>query len=481
MGADNTKQRNRMQGLRAFAPAAWLALLLCAAGLARAESEKKSAAPNLLLISIDTLRADHTSAYGYGRKTTPGIEGLAAAGTRFRAAYAPTSATAPSHATLFTGNHPATHGLVKNGLPLRAEVHTLAEILHQRGFDTMAIVSSFVLDQRFGFAQGFSNYQDEFDAAHSSVQLEDWEGHPVPAGFDRPANMTTRQALRWLWFERDESKPFFLFLHYFDPHSPYSPPERTRGRLAPPAAEDRSAARMKPRDVGLRGAIQEYDEEILFTDQEITRLLEELDRLGIARDTLVILVSDHGEGLMDHGFMLHAFDIYEESVRIPLVFRWPGVVAAGKEIAAPVDLSDLMPTILDLLDIDPEGLRFEGRSLAAALRGEAVLDPEHPIFLYRRYYRKGSLSGMPVNGEQFGLRLGDWKLIDHTDPEARDELYDLASDPRERRNLYATETARRMRLHAILEEWKRVHRERIEAQPVSDAVRRALEALGYTE
>jgi arylsulfatase A-like enzyme len=431
--------------------------------------------PNLLVVSIDTLRADHTSPYGYGRDTTPGLSALAAQGTLFAVAYAPSPSTAPSHATLFTGQYPGSHGLLKNGIDLDGRMRTLAEILGEHGYQTAAVVSSFVLDARFGFDQGFGTYLDDFPKDEAKGKVDTWEDHEVEGGFDARADDTTRRVLRWLWLDRDAERPFFLFVHYFDPHTPYSPPPGTLLRFPPdpyPAGAGDAGDRRRE---GIRG----YDAEIVFADQEVGRLLEELDRLELAGETLVVVTADHGEGLLDHGFWRHGVDVHEEAVRIPLVVRWPGVVAAGRRSDAPVELVDLAPTLLDLLGVDHSPEHFEGRSLAAYLRGEGELDADDPVFLYRRNYDPTVVKDEQLAGEQHGVRRGHWKLIDRS--QGDDALYDLARDPGERDNRIDAEPERAAALRRLLDEWRSGHAEPSAPPALDPEERRALEALGYVE
>jgi arylsulfatase A-like enzyme len=458
-------------------------LLLPAAVPPAAVAETAAAAgatasgPNLLVVSIDTLRADHTTPYGYGRDTTPGLSALAAQGTRFAVAYAPTPLTAPSHATLFTGQYPGSHGLLKNGVDLDARMRTLAEMLGEHGYQTAAVVSSFVLDARFGFDQGFDTYLDDFSIEGATDKVETWKNHAVEGGFDTRADDTTRRALRWLWVDRDAERPFFLFVHYSDPHNPYVPPASVSSRfpLPPLAAADVD----DPAKQTLRKGVHDYDGEVAFVDQEVVRLLEELERLELEDETLVVVTADHGEGLMDHGRWFHGVDVHEEAVRIPLVVRWPGVVPAGRRGTSPVELVDLAPTLLDLLGIEHGGERFEGRSLAGFLRGEAEPDRDDPVFLHRRRYAPQVVQGTRVSGEQHAVIQGSWKLIDHS--QGDDELYDLARDPEERDNRIDAEPERAAALRRLLDDWRSGHAEPRETPALDPEERRALEALGYVE
>jgi len=372
--------------------------------------------PNLVLVTLDTTRFDHTSLGSYERDTTPRLRALAAEGASFELTYAPTATTAPTHATLFTSLLPLHHGVTKNGIELGGDVHTLAEFLSARGWRTAAFVSSYVMSERWGWRQGFGYFDDVFDVEGTTFRKRTWEGHAIESGFDRRAADTTARARAWLSRQHD-GRPFFLFVHYYDPHAPYVPPPPFAGRFTP---EDATP---------LESEIAAYDEEIAYTDFQLGLLLDSLDDLGLAEDTLVVVTADHGEGLMDHGHMAHGVHIYEEQVRVPLLMRLPGVVAAGIRPEGPVELLDVAPTLADLLGT-PAPSAFAGRNLGPVLRGEAELDPEHPVHLFRRHYADHAGQGAP-KGVQYGVRVGEWKYIERP-AEGAPELYDLEADPEER-------------------------------------------------
>ena len=433
--------------------------------------------PNVLLITLDTTRRDHLSVYGYERDTTPGLVRFAAEGARFDRAYSPASITAESHATLFTGLYPIEHGVVKNGLALPERHVTLAERLRALGFQTAAIVSSFVLDRRFGWQQGFDHYEDDFAPAEASWKIDQWYEFTMSTGaFDRRANFTTDRALRWLAHDRDPTRPFLLFAHYFDPHDPYDPPPPFDASFKPkPGEVPRLADTLRARDW-----IDDYDGEIAFTDAQLSRLFEGLAALGLAERTLVVVVADHGEGLMQHEQMTHGANIYEEVVRVPLLVRLPGVIAAGTVVDAPVEEVDLLPTVLDLIGAPREG-PLSGRSLAPVLRAVGQLDPERPVYLHRRPFDRQVFQGIPVDGEQFGVVRAGWKWIEGTRDGTR-ALYDLASDPLETANRAAAEPDRVRELSNLVGDWRGAHPATAEAAPpIAPEDARRLKALGYAE
>jgi choline-sulfatase len=432
-------------------------------------SEKEGT--NVILFSIDTTRMDHCSVYGYDRDTTPNLRAFAAKGARFDSAYAPTATTGPTHATIFTSLYPRAHGVIKNGLSLSHEFETLAERLSTSGYQTAAIVSSFVLDAKFGYAQGFSFYDDDFSFETSSYRSNRWEGHRVEHGFDRPADDTTSRAINWLKNMRNQYQAFFLFVHYFDPHDPYTPPEPFLSQLAP----------SKQTSSWLEKVISQYDGEIAFVDHEIGRLLNALKQMGIEENTLIVITSDHGEGLMQHGHMLHGVHIYEEAVRIPLLFRWPQHIPGNKVFKSPVGLVGLTPTILDLIGIKPESRRYQGVSFAPMIRGETISDTDRQIFLYRRHYDAKTVGKIQVKGEKFGIIDGNWKYIEGAEEKSK-ELFNLDSDPRELRNLYDTSPRKALTLASQLEVMKRRYsgadsKKRV----ISKDDLSTLKSLGYVE
>ena len=427
--------------------------------------------PNILLISLDTTRADHLSVYGYGRKTSPSLEALAGEGILFETAYAPSATTGPSHASLFTSVSPISHGVTKNGRELDASWATLAEVLAQEGYETGAVVSSYVLSSRFGYDRGFSSFDDDFSQAKVPSGVTLWEGEEIEGRFYGRADDTTDRALAWLEDRPEPEKPFFLFVHYFDPHDPYLVPEG----YAPPFQPGPKEALKRNRVVFM------YDATLAYMDQEVGRLFDALDRLQLKENTLVVVTGDHGEGLMERGHWHHGVHIYEEGVRVPLILRLPNQESAGLRVSSPVSWLDLAPSLLALSGIPPQE-DFRGESLAEALSAPGTLDPERPVWLYRRHYSgDADVEGEPARGEVWGLRRGRWKLI-WGEAENRLELYDLETDPGEKIDLARQRPDQTAVLKAQLEEW-------LELQPpgqnravlLDDESRQKLEALGYIE
>jgi arylsulfatase A-like enzyme/Flp pilus assembly protein TadD len=355
---------------------------------------------NLLVVTLDTLRADHVGSYGYAPAETPRLDGLAARGLRFEHAATVVPLTLPAHSSLFTGTFPARHAVRDNGgYYLGAEHTTLAEALKARGFRTGGFISAFVLDSRWGIDQGFDHYFDDFDLSRFDKE----------AGMDaiqRPGHETVDEALRWLAGDRE--RPFFLWVHLYDPHTPYAAP--------------RDYAAQFPRS--LVGA---YDAEIAYTDAQLGRLLDALEADGRLDLTIVAVLGDHGELLGEHGEMTHGFFVYDAAVRIPFVLAAPGL--APRVVEDQVRIVDVMPTVLDLLGI-PSPPESQGTSLLPLARGErlnlmALSESWFPRFHY------GWSELLAVQDERF-------KLI----RAPRRELYDLARDPLEAADLAASEPRR---------------------------------------
>jgi arylsulfatase A-like enzyme/Flp pilus assembly protein TadD len=367
-------------------------------------------ARNLLVVTLDTLRADHVGSYGYAAARTPRLDGLAARGLRFARAATVVPLTLPAHSSLLTGTFPARHAVRDNGgYYLGEENETLAEILKARGFRTGGFISAFVLDSRWGIAQGFERYFDDFD-------LRQFEKQAGMDAIQRPGRETVDEALRWLAAERE--KPFFLWVHLYDPHTPYAAP--------------REFAAQFPRS--LTGA---YDAEIASADAQLGRLLDALEADGRLGRTVVAVLGDHGEMLGEHGELTHGFFVYDAAVRIPLVVAAPGL--APRVVVDQVRIVDVMPTLLELLGV-PAAPAVQGTSLLPLARGQrlnlmALSESWFPRFHY------GWSELQAIQDERF-------KLI----RAPRRELYDLERDPLETTDLAASDPRRVETLERALEQ-----------------------------
>jgi choline-sulfatase len=395
---------------------------------------------SVLLVSVDTLRADHLGSYGYGAAATPVIDGLAARGLRFAQATTTVPLTLPAHTSLMTGTFPTFNGVRDNGgFYVDDSLTTLAETLKEQGYRTGGFIGAFVLDRRWGIAQGFDTYFDDFDLSKFDMS----------AGLDaaqRPGKDVVDHALAWLALDREQ--PFFAWVHLYDPHAPYRPPEPFRSRF--PAT--------------LEGA---YDGEIATADEQIGRLLADLKDSGQLESTLVIVVGDHGESLGEHGEQQHGFFIYDAALHIPLIVAGPGVPA--KTVSEQVRIVDVMPTVLDLLAVrPPEGV--QGQSLMPLARGEALDLLAYSETWYPRYHYGWS--------ELTSVRDGRFKFI----AAPRRELYDITADPGETKDL-SLENARMADAleRALQDVSKRTATRAVEQKPqaIDAETEQRLRALGY--
>lgn len=392
---------------------------------------------NVVIISLDTTRADRLGCYGRQQALTPVLDNLAANGVLFEHATTPTPLTLPAHASLFTGLYPPEHGLHTNGQSrLADEIPTLAKTLAARGYATGGFIASFVLDSKFGLDQGFATYGDDLTGAAPA----DHALHRY-----RPGNLVVDEALQWL--QGHHQRPFLCWVHLYDPHSPYLP------------HQDLFGDRFKE---------SPYDGEIAFVDQEVARIREFLQMQKLDQRTLVIVVGDHGEGLNEHQERKHGKMLYQSTLHVPLLMALPGVLPAGRRIAGTVSLVDLLPTILETVQADPiQGL--SGRSLLAVAKGN-TLTPRACYSETDEPFHEAGWS--PLRG----LTTDRWKYIRAPRP----ELYDLQSDPTELRNLYDAQREQAGLLDQELSELERglVPRQRAQLQ-LSPREQRTLESLGY--
>jgi arylsulfatase A-like enzyme len=412
-----------------------------------------------VLVTVDTLRADHVSPYG-GIVPTPSFETLAREGALAEQAYTPIPTTAPAHVSLLTGLHPWRHRTLENAVPVDGSLATLAGILRDEGFRTAAFVSSYVLHPRFGFNRGFERYEFE------PTQDYAWQGEMTPNFWTRGED-TTLSALRWL-NERaaaDEER-FFLWVHYFDPHAPYQPPQGFE--VSPTQPVDLSQKRIPPEVSDaqeLRRLVRAYRGEVRYADAQLGRLVERLRTLALLESTVLVVTSDHGEGLGDHGLLEHGANLHEELVRVPLFVRAPGV-AAGRRLRGPVQLEDLLPTALALLGVSvPEGL--DGENLAPWLRGQAAASPREAVRGRRRTYdARPDLYYERREGLKWIGELGSPGTV-----------YVLDRDPAEQAGSRGHGASETLRAEAAAAQELPVASPR----PVDPEARRALKALGYLE
>jgi arylsulfatase A-like enzyme/Flp pilus assembly protein TadD len=378
-------------------------------GCSRIHPARSGKGFNLLLVTIDTVRADHIGVYGYHSAETPTLDRLAASGVRLADVSSPVPLTAPAHASILTGLLPPRHGVRNNGAEgLAPTTRTLATRLAAAGYRTGSFVGAFVLDHRFGFANGFARFDDEipFDP-NAGLEAE------------RPGRVVVDRALAWL--DEPSEKPFFAWVHLYDAHAPYKPPEPYRTRF--------------------RGAL--YDGEIAEVDHQVGRLLEWLERSGHAATTVVAVAGDHGEALGEHGELTHGLLLYQGCLHVPVILSAPGLLPSGSVVTRPVSLVDLAPTLGGVLAVpfeDATRLHLDGRDLSPSLL--AGNEPEaEDVYAESHYAEVFGWSPLAA------LRRGPLKYIAAPEP----ELYDLARDPSETNNLLPARSADAGALAARLE------------------------------
>ncbi|MCI0547395.1 MAG: sulfatase-like hydrolase/transferase, partial [Candidatus Rokubacteria bacterium] len=366
-----------------------LAMLVPLAGAGACSRLPAARGYDLLLVTLDTVRADRLGAYGSRSAETPSLDRLARQGLRFETAIAAAPLTLPSHATMLTGLLPPRHGLRNNGAgALPPGMETLAMRLSSAGYRTAAFVGAFVLDRRYGLDHGFEHYDDAIERDPNALTSRVAE---------RPGSVVVERALSWIG--APDERPFFAWVHLYDAHAPYDPPEPFRSRH--PASR--------------------YQGEIASVDAQVGRLLDLLEKTGRAGRTVVAVVADHGESLGEHGELTHGLLVYEPTLRVPFLLRAPGVVPAGRTVTEPVSLADLGPTLAGLLERPfASAAALNGRDLSRVLR-QGGEPPAADVYSESHYPRTFGWSALAA------MRRGNLKFISAPRP----ELYDLGRDPGE--------------------------------------------------
>jgi arylsulfatase A-like enzyme len=478
------RARLLLGGASSLAAAMALLVALAAAAAGRASSQAAAVgrpppagAPNVLLVSIDSLRRDHLHCYGYRRETSPTIDRLAREGALFRTVVSPTSWTLPAHLTLLTSLPPEVHGVVVDAMRLATHSPALAEVLREAGWATAGFVSGAYLDAIYGFSRGFDLY-DDYSLVRSSPRFS-------RRSVTSPA--LAEQVGAWLrrWQEAGRERPFFLFVHMFDVHYDYEPPPPYDRLFDPdysgPLREDQFRHssgipdHMSPRD--LQHLIALYDGEIIFTDHHLGRIFEQLRELGVFDDTIVAVTSDHGDEFFEHGHVGHRQSLYDELVLVPLVVRYPRRVPAGRVIEGQARLMDVGPTLLSLAGVPaadfgvigagrPDGAQDLTPAFAAGAR-----PPELVAF--------GDLEGKLAS-----IRAGGLKYLQGK-PGPGEELYDLRVDPGEQRNRLAEQRPVATALGEQLAHWRAQSGAlgvgRAEAVAIDAEHRERLRSLGYVQ
>jgi arylsulfatase A-like enzyme/Flp pilus assembly protein TadD len=393
---------------------------------------------NLVFLTLDTMRADRIGAYGYEQAKTRNLDNLARQGVMFENCYTPVPLTLPAHCSIFTGRYPLGHRVRDNGTYFLGENETtLAELMKDGGYDTYAVIASFVLLSKFGLSQGFSVYDDSLDAGELLHNFYS----------EITADVVYDKFSRWL--KKREQQKFFAWVHFYDPHAPYTPPE--------PYRKGESLSDL-------------YDGEVAFTDEFVGKIIAYLKAGGLLENTLVVIVGDHGEAFGEHQEYGHSVFCYEENLRIPLIFYNPRLFPEGLSVKSRVSLIDIVPTLLEMYGMNVPS-RVQGKGFAAMLKG--IEGKSERSFYVESMYGKESLGWAPLTG----IIDGDHKYISLPEP----ELYDLSADPRETNNLFSQKTDAARSLDDKLKNLVLEHsvsggdsRRELSAED-----RRRLESLGY--
>jgi len=453
----------------------------------KARPRYQGPARHVIVISLDTARADHFGCYGNTWIRTPRLDALAAESILFADYMTVVPTTLASHTSLFTGKYPHSHGTPRNGYTVSDENVLLAEILYDAGFHTAGFLGSFALDSRFDFAQGFEHYDETFPrlvGQQGAVQNE------------RPAAAVTDAVIAHL-NQLGTPPNLFLFVHYFDPHVPYAPPAPydtmygpEAGNKLPPLPEIRQqltrAARQGSQTPAARAMAKRYAGEVSYLDEHVGRLIDDLRRRGILEDAIVIVTSDHGENLWDHpAYFNHGLTVYQSTVGAVCMIRLPDGKRAGARVKELVASIDVLPTVLSFLGLPiPNGLDGEtidltenARVPTSRARFAEASRPHDRVEVGVRWFNERKARC---------VRMGDWKYV-QTPYAQTEELYNLARDPLERRNLLTSPTAEitatAAGLRRRLDTWTRSADPlptRFESSQREETIKR-LRSLGYAD
>ncbi len=429
--------------------------------------------PNVLLISIDTLRADHLSCYGYVRNTSPNIEKIAKQGVLFTQAISPASWTTPAHMSIFTSLYSIRHNVLNTKMKLNDDIITLAQVLQKNGYATYACISApTMLPAKLGFDKGFDVYDDYtvgFDLAVNLFKLNDLYGgqndHPI-------CPLTHTMATTFL--KKNLNSKFFLFVHYWDVHGNYDAPEPYKKMFDKDYEGDfdgtyKYIKKIKPgiakRD--LEHMVARYDGEIRYVDDYIGKLMDELKKLGLLDNTLIVLTADHGEEFLEHGGNWHGKTLYEEVIHVPLIIRYPLSIPQSKIITTPISTVNIMPTILDILNI-PLRFQVQGESLLALIKGKT-----------RRLTE--SVYSEKTKDKLKTIRTDVFKLI-YDFQNGSKQLFNLKMDKEERENLIDEEINVARDLENRLLTWIEASGSSMkEAAKLDEETKQRLKSLGYLQ
>jgi len=431
-------------------------------------SEGDKSKPNIIIIVADALRKDHMGCYGYQRKTTPFIDKFAKESTLYTNAYAQAPSTKPSIASLFTSKFPSQHSVINNDQSLNKDYKTLAEALRDFGYVTAGFNENPMIEKRFQYNQGF-DYWETNDKRHRFTTNSMKE-------YDKKIHQ---------WIKDHYNDSFFLYLHYIDPHSPYLAPKGFLNTFYKKIKKKKNT-KLFPEDIksnkydktpeyyfskniynNLDKMIAQYDEEIRYINFRFKKLFKKIKKLGLLEDTVIIFLSDHGEGFLEHGYLYHSYSIYGELVNIPLIIRYPRLFKPGKDKKY-VQHVDIYPTILDILNIDTDHLKLEGKSI---LSGK-FLDRK----ILSEYLRKNK-----GKSPQRGMIIDKWKLIKNINKKNY-ELYNSKTDILDKNNLLKSNIKELEKLKSKMNFWvKNILKDKktSKKKKLDPKLKKKMKSLGY--
>lgn len=430
--------------------------------------------PNIVLILLDTTRADHLSCYGYYRMTSPNIDSIAAQGTLFENAISPAQWTAPAIASLFTGMFPSKHGVYYGSLFLRTDIPTLAEVLAEAGYVTAGFSSVGWVSRHTEFSRGFETFEEIFWTDSNLIEIfshAQWKIlSTLTNTHDSGMHRINKKVRSWLR-RGNGDRPFFLYLHYLESHLPYIPPRPfnrlyhgdgmgLRGlRRLNQDADKYIAGKVDMTEEDFKLLESQYDGEIAYQDFKLDEIFGCLKELNILDDTLLIITADHGENIGHHGLMGHEFCLYDTLLRVPLILRYPKLFPGGLRVPSQVQTVDIFPTILDILELDHERVREEiqGVSFLSGMNDSAhsrfaISEQDRPLMAIKRIAQSyPDFDETAYDRQLRAVRLDGFKYIWASD--GKDELYNLASDPGEQDNLIDSYSWKAAELRAKLFDW----------------------------
>jgi len=429
---------------------------------------------NIILIVVDTLAADRLGFMGYERDTTPFLDELASQSFIFDRAYTPKSTTMPAFTSILSGLHPSQHGVIENGHKVPDDLHFLTEDLQDAGFETWGIPSARVVGRQFGFDRGFDYYANTSAIPHTADEM-----------YERLERIMKNSPLYGEPSLRSVNNPLFLMLHFYDTHTPFQPDDEFLKKFVDPEYkgqvdgtweqfEKYNKYGIEYNTADLKRASDLYDAEIRTFDEKLKRIFELLDEVGLLDNSIIILTADHGENLGEHHFITHG-NPYEPALHVPLLVHFPDNRSGGKRISTVVENSDILPSILDLYDVE---LRHEmyGQSFIPLI----TPDRERDYSQRERFYSVGNVTD---GGRMYGVFDGRYRLIFDTGKSDEMQLYDVITDPKETRNLMNDdEPELSLSLSRYLGEFISEMSDSVKAETVmDDETREALASLGYLQ